>query len=221
MTLFLENFDKDEGVINQLILPRISQIANDDIDNFIELTSEYLKDLIMTFDIFTMPPANVISDFPILYEKSKLKFIQDLKSIDNTPALDPENAYSNFLNNLFSLFTDITSDLLTILQSSTISVEALSKYEFININDDIKKILKYVIENTDLFSNISNEKVYLINSYINYFIVKYIASQYVLLFTLPPPAPPITLPIIASEILTPEKVSLDLENEVKKIIEEI
>ena len=173
MTLFLEKYDKSEGIVQKEILPRIISLNSDNVINEIKenifesyanLTGEYLKKVIMSFDIFSMPPSNVITDFPIQYQKSLLQFKSDLLNLD-------EMSYSNFLSNLFDLFNNPSSDFILTLMSTAIKVDVISKYSFINTNEDIKKILKYITENTNILSSVNNDQMNLINSYISFFII--------------------------------------------------
>lgn len=224
MTNFIEDYDKPEGIVQKIILPAINQINSFDTLNeikdntynsFSNLTGDYFKKIILSFDIFKAPPANVISDFPALYGTSIEQFKLELSE-------KVENSYINFINNLFKLFSDSTGDLSIALLSSTIQLSVQSEYELKNDeeNNDILNILNkdYFEENSKKISELSIENINLINAYLNYFIFKFVASQFILVFTPPAPVPPIILPVIPTGPLTTSIISAEFKSKVELII---
>jgi len=220
MTNFIEDYDKPEGIVQKIILPAINQINSDDTldeikdniyNSFSDLTGDYFKKMILSFDIFKVPPTNVLSDFPMLYEKSMIQFKSELSG-------KVEDSYINFVNNLFKLFSDPTGDLSIALLLSTIQLSAQVKYEI--KNDDILNILNkdYFEQNSKKISELSVENINLINAYLNYFIFKFVASQFILVFTPPAPVPPIILPVIPTGPLTTSIISAEFKSKVELII---
>jgi hypothetical protein len=223
MITFSKDIDKKEGIIRSIILPDIKKINSDDtlkqineniFENFSEITANIFKNIILAFEIFQLPPlAGLVNDFPVLFNTSKSQF--KLSLIEKNP-----NAYSDFINNIFSLFDPATapaSDLVLILSPLTIQLSASNK-KYIT-DEEINDISEYLKEVN--ISNLDSDDISLINSYLTYFIFKFIASNFLLTFIPAPPLAPIVLPLIPSSPLNIELIKNEFKEKIDNILLEI
>lgn len=235
---FLENFDKDEGIINKNILPAINQINLDETlneikdnkyDLFSNLTGDYVFNCLTSFEIFNLPPVNLIpletfkSLFLIDYNRFLELFKQEL--INKNP-----DSFVNFINNLFTFFTNPAGGFISSFTPLTIVVQPPPSV-YLLTNEDISSedilnnsILKGL--NEILLDKEKQEKVKLkineINSYISFYILKYLASQITLTFTGPPPSTA-PIPVNLIGLLIPMQlfeINQELLNKVNQILEE-
>lgn len=127
------------------------------------------------------------------------------------------NAYSNFINDLFSLFDpskNPNSDLVPLLAPLTIQ---LTSQGYSITNEDINNITSYLNE---IKVDMNNEQLKEVNSYVSYFIIKFVSSNFLLTFTPAPPAAPIILPLITLD--PPGPLTIDIiKNELKQKIDNI
>lgn len=80
MISFSKDYDKEEGIINAIVLPDVSRIQSDEtieqikdnnFENFSDLTGSIFKNLILSFEIFQLPPlAGIFNDFPLVFQNS-------------------------------------------------------------------------------------------------------------------------------------------------------
>lgn len=220
MISFSKDYDKEEGIINAIVLPDVSRIQSDEtieqikdnnFENFSDLTGSIFKNLILSFEIFQLPPfAGIFNDFPLVFQNSLVNFKNGLISNDI-------NAYSNFINDLFSLFDpskNPNSDLVPLLAPLTIQ---LTSQGYSITNEDINAITSYLNE---IKTDMNNEQLKEVNSYVSYFIIKFVSSKFLLTFTPAPPAAPIILPLITLD--PPGPLTIDIiKNELKQKIDNI
>lgn len=232
MISFSKDYDKPEGIVQSIVLPDITQLHSDDsnnsikennFENFATLTGNILKNLILSFEIFQLPPlAGIFNDFPIVFETSFAIFKNNLN-------LKSRDSYSIFINDLFSLFDpskNPAGDLVQILAPLTIQIQATRS---INITDsditdsnssiNINNLFGYLKEID--FSVLNKNQLEIIESYANYFIIKFIASNFEITFTPAPPAPPIVLPLIVTDPLTIDQVKIEFKEKIDNIVANI
>jgi hypothetical protein len=220
MISFSKDYDKEEGIINAIVLPDVSRIQSDEtieqikdnnFENFSDLTGSIFKNLILSFEIFQLPPlAGIFNDFPLVFQNSMANFKNGLIA-------NEVNAYSNFINDLFSLFDpskNPNSDLVPLLAPLTIQ---LTSQGYSITNEDINNITSYLNE---IKVDMNNEQLKEVNSYVSYFIIKFVSSNFLLTFTPAPPAAPIILPLITLD--PPGPLTIDIiKNELKQKIDNI
>jgi hypothetical protein len=221
MISFSKDLDKNEGIVKSIVAPDISRIQSDESLNqikdnnfeiFSDLTVEIFKNLILSFEIFQMPPLlGIFNDFPLILDYSKQIFKQEM-------SLKNPDAYVNLINNLFSLFDpskNPSGDLVQLLAPLTIQFNAILSKEI--SNDEINNILNVFLEKN--LENFKKEDLNNVCSYGTYYIVKFLAMNFLLQFNLPPPAAPIILPLIEGGGINTQ--SQMIRNEFNIMIEKI